>query len=248
MRMKLYLYDIDYQAKGSPSIHAFIENGNSDIAYTTWPGIAMTETTLDGGWGRVFEAEVSNAVDRVIFNNTSISFQTSDVTIPSDANNQVFVMGKNKETVPSQVSSAGEWWNNINKAWSHNFYFNIMDFRNLSASDGETNEYKNRGYCTSGSHYTDAKAAYTAMHENGYAEAYLKSNYYDAVSRLVKWALANTETFNPETGTFSSNNNQQLKFVGEAVSTNLANGIIITSSVITLTAIAGFFYVRRKHA
>ena len=106
------------------------------------------------------------------------------------------------------------------------------------------NDYtSSEGYCMDDSdqhYYSDAKTAY------GKLSTEQKSAFADnlaAVARLQAWARANGESFDPTLKTFSSARiNPLVNIVGN---TNTV-AIVVVVSMISLTAVGGYFFLRKK--
>ena len=119
------------------------------------------------------------------------------------------------------------------------FLYRELHLRDISTSDNtEGTACKgNSGY------YAIAKAAFTA---ESFADA--KSTVLgnaDAVARLTAWAAANGETFDSSNGTFAQASARILPTIidgnnGSAVS------IIVIISMVSLTAIGGYFFLKKR--
>ena len=93
--------------------------------------------------------------------------------------------------------------------------------------------------------YSEAKTAFNNLTEAERLLFVTQSEYADAYARLVKWAAANHETI----GTDNSGNTNVLKasqygFVVSNDAKSITSVIIV--SVISLSAVAGFFLLRKR--
>lgn len=230
---RIYLYDYDNKFQnGAVKAHCW-KSSNSDFT-TQWSGVLMTVTAESAGNNRIYYADVHKSYDRVIFNVNGDANKTAEIS--GMYNNGVYVLANGS----TQLDGKNTWWNNINYAWAHNFSQNIMNFRTTSASAGEG---KDTGYCTSGSVYNNAKTAYNAIKTNTYALNELKTSFPAAIERLGKWAIANGETFNSNSGTFSS------RAALDSVSIENTNLSAMTLAVVAFVSIAagvGFLFFKKK--
>ena len=117
-------------------------------------------------------------------------------------------------------------------------YMNTYD---QGGSHGSTN---GSGYCKDDSdqhYYSDAKTAYgklTTEQKNEFAKLTA------AVTRMQDWATANGETFDPSAKTFTQNSKAiAFSIVGESAN---VSAIIIIVSLVSLTAIGGYFFIRKR--
>ena len=77
---KITLYVGDSALWDTVFVHAWIENGNQDIAYTSWPGLEMEWD----GEKLLYYIELPSICDSVVFNCGSNEKQSADLIIPGD--------------------------------------------------------------------------------------------------------------------------------------------------------------------
>ena len=104
----------------------------------------------------------------------------------------------------------------------------------------------NDGSCTSEGWYSEAKTAYGKLHDDQKSLFNSDSTYADAKARLVAWATANGETFDPAAYTFTSNNGSRLLSTIVGVENTNTIAIIVIISLVSVTAIGGYFFIKRR--
>lgn len=226
--MDIYLYDYDNKFNGNVTVHAW--RYNTTFANDAWPGNAATRMTSVATNGLIYKFTMNNRYDRVIFSANG-SNQTGDLT-PSG--NYCYVLANNDTTLDGKNT----WWNNINYVFAHNFSQNTMLMRSISTSDNSSTQQ-----CAS--RYSTAKTAFNALKTSGYGTEVLKSlnnNFASTMTRLEKWAIANHETFDSGTGTFSNS-----AIITPFVANKDNSALIVTLiSILTLISLGGFFFMKKK--
>lgn len=103
----------------------------------------------------------------------------------------------------------------------------------------------NDGSCKTEGWYSAAKIEYGKLHADQKSLFNTDSTYADAKARLIAWATANGETFDPAAYTFTKNSNVTLISV-VANNSETTSIIIVVISMISLTAIGGFFFIKKR--
>lgn len=98
-----------------------------------------------------------------------------------------------------------------------------------------TSNVEDTGACLS--YYDDAKDAFDALTDEQKEIFLTNSDFADMVARLSAWAVANNETFNPSTGSFSLSIN---------AFDNDYNGITIITAVVSLITVLGIALILIK--
>ena len=93
------------------------------------------------------------------------------------------------------------------------------------------------GECKTSGWYSDAKTAFASL-DSGIKEAFAETSY---AQRLEAWAIANGETFNAETGAFSSN-----RSVFGSIESDDTSAMIVVIAAIAGTTLLGFGLISKK--
>lgn len=103
----------------------------------------------------------------------------------------------------------------------------------------------NDGSCKTEGWYTAAKEEYSRLHSEQKSLFNSDANYADAKARLIAWAAANGETFDPAAGTFNKNSRIVLP---NYISSNITSTaiVIVISAIIGIVAIGGVIVLRRR--
>lgn len=183
---------------------------------TTWPGVEMTKKA---GTNNIYFAEINSALDNVIFNNNG---SNETATINGISSKDLFICypdnGYNRS-----VYEAGE------------FIDKYMKFETVwldEAGDGS---------CKSSGWYSTAKTNFLYKKEAGKAGAILA--HEPTKYRLSAWAKANGDTFDPSTATFSS---ARITPILSVTGDNNAMTIVVIISILSITAIGGYFFFRKN--
>ncbi len=132
-----------------------------------------------------------------------------------------------------------------------NLRVNLISVEYLAYSDDEmvtnfVNDYMhmshttNDGSCTSEGWYEAAKTGYGKLFSQQKSLFNSEAKYADAKARLIKWAEANSETFDPSAGTFGAATVFPLSFVSNSMP------LVVTVAALGTAAAAGFFIFQRK--
>lgn len=230
--MDIYLYDYDNRFNGNVNAHIWRDNGSGGAVWNgdNWPGAAMTRLTSVATNGLIYKLTMNNRYDRVIFSANGNN-QTGTLT---PAGNYCYVLADNA----TSLDGKNTWWDNINYVLAHNFAENTMLLRSVPTSDQSST-----AYCSS--RYSAASAHWNALDSSGYLEyvlPQLQSGFPNALERFEKWAIANGHSFNGETGVLSA----QKVFLNPLSENNASVMIIVIISLVSVTAIGGFFFIRRR--
>ena len=104
----------------------------------------------------------------------------------------------------------------------------------------------NDGSCISEGWYLEAKIAYGKLHDDQKSLFNSESQFADAKARLIAWAAANGEVFDPAAYTFTKNDARQI--LAAVIGTQNTNAItvIVIISLVSVTAIGGYFFIKRR--
>lgn len=102
----------------------------------------------------------------------------------------------------------------------------------------------NDGSCKTQGWYVEAKAAYGDMHAEQKTLFNTSSTFAAARERLIAWAVANGESFDPSNGTFAAN--PRIAIFGQNGVDTDTTLIVIIASVVAVAAVGGYFFLRRK--
>ena len=106
----------------------------------------------------------------------------------------------------------------------------------------------NNGYCSDNDHhyYTDAKAAFTNQLNASQREAFCtQSAYASAYARLSSWADNNGDKIDASYSLVQKSNAKLLGFGSYNENTNTI-AIIVIISMVSVTAIGGYFFIKRR--
>ena len=174
--------------------------------------------TKVAGQNNLYSTEINSALGNVIFNNNG-SNQTSTISSVSDGDSYIVYPdnGYNKTTLDAA-----------------SFIDKYMKFETKWLDDEGTGQCKASGW------YSSAKSAFSTKTS---AQKTKILEHDPTKYRMQDWAKANGETFNISTGSFASSPN-----VLPIVSNENANivVIIVIISLVSVTAIGGFFFIRKR--
>ena len=189
-----------------------------DGAYgTSWPGIVMTKVA---GTNRMYEATVHSGFTHAIINNG--------------------YSGNNNQT-PEIATTAGKVVV-LNSGWTMQsvsleaaqFVDTKMHFNDIPTSNTGTT-------ANCASNYSTAKSAYNALSSNSVRKEALS---IDGVSeRLSWWAIANGSTLDTSGGGVLAANTISFSPINEKTNTI---AIIVIISLVSVTAIGGFFFIKKR--
>ena len=207
----------------------FHDSGSASDCGTNWPGVEMSVTA---NTTNIYEFSYWNVFDTVIFNNKvgDSGTQTIDETLTGNA-------GKCLILEWAYSDQLGKWTSNT---WlslaAAKFIDKYMKFENANAhqtaGDGT-------GLCRTSGWYTAARDAFKVL--DGPVKTEL-CGYEMVANRLVKWAKANDETFDPSTKTFSSANVLPITLSNN---TNTI-AILVVIAMASVATIGCYFFVRRR--
>ncbi len=102
------------------------------------------------------------------------------------------------------------------------------------------------GSCKSQGWYSTAKTNYNKLFDPQKSLFNSESKYSAAKQRLIDWAVANEETFDPSAYTFTANSGAKLlaTIVGTENTNTIA--IIVIISLVSVTVIGGYFFIKRR--
>ena len=222
-----YVYVLDkYGDKLNANHRAYTYDGNG--REMTWPGAVMEtyENTT-----HMYKQEFWTGMNTIIFNNTSAQTYDWDISLSGQYSN------RNKCLI------LDDSWDSTYEKWSAStwveketgvFIENCMHFANYKESEG------GNGECISQGWYETAKSAYNELSPSIKQEV---SSLSYVVERLNAWAVANGETFTiaDNVGSFSKRANVTIvnSFDNTAV-------VVIVISLISLSAVGGYFYLRKR--
>ena len=191
---------------------------------TTWPGVAMTPVA---GTNNMYSAEINSNLNRVIFNNKptdgSATNQTEEITLSGE---NVFIVYPDNGHNDSTLKAA--------KYIDKYMKFETVWPDNEGGPDGN-------GYCKSQGWYTAAKNNFPVVQQE--KDDILA--HEPTKERLAKWAEANEEIFNTQTGVFSSKTYVQIPN-SDGGNSNAALLIVIGAAAVSLLAVGGYFFIRKR--
>ena len=231
-----YLYDYNGSLNGSAYCYAWNERTN-DIGNNGWPGVEMH--AMDAAKNnRVFSIELDVKYTSVIFNDGN-GHQTIDLkpsTSNAPANTKAFYMTGEK----TGDNFTGTWWENINYVIAQNWHDNLLDFRTTDATAGAGRDSNG---CES--LYGNAKLSYQNM--NQYMKQEVNESFYEALTRMEKWAEHHHEVFTLNEqgiGSFSSNSTTLISSINK--NNNDYSTIIIVVSVLSISALGLFLFLKKR--
>lgn len=193
---------------------------------TSWPGTALGDPT-----GRIYSYTYWNAFDKVVFNSNDGDYKTADLTAQSG---KCFVL-------ESRSDWSGQWI----AIEAAEFIDNYMKFNSYNET-----QYKTEITANCDANWTAAQTAYNAL---GGADEELGNSLRLEVlkisvvaERLDWWAKAHGKTIDTSTGGKISaiNLSSLAPLSGDADATSPL--IIAVLSFVAVTAIGGFFVLKRK--
>ena len=107
--------------------------------------------------------------------------------------------------------------------------------------DGDSGACKDSG----SGYYTAAQTAYSQLSADVKSEFAGNSDFANYVARLTAWASANGYTFDAAAGTFTKNNAKALTVLNVESST-AATVVVVITAMVSITAVGGFFLLKRK--
>ena len=219
-----YLYDYTNMFGGNAKCYAWQSNGS--LNNSNYPGVAMTKVQY--GSGQLYTITLDPAFDEAIFG-IGDSAKTGDVWI-NHYRGQTYCWWK---------AGDGSWSNDLDWIKAHDWIYNTMHVRDI-----QTSSTSDTGACRGASgYYQKAKSAYNSFSSAIKTKISQDDCYNIATSRLSAWATANGESFNPSNGTFSSSLRTTPIIASETKNTI---AIIVLISLISVTAIGGFFFIRKR--
>ncbi len=229
-----YFYDYENAYNWDVRVYAWSSNGGfpSNASYAEAPAISAAANSS----GRVYYFSLPCEYDYVIFKNADDSVKSADIAIHTYAG-KAFVRWSSSSTDNKTYEStmAHDWVNNTMHLWDYDP--NHDDSEGTNACYGTTGK---DGY------YAYAKSCYSAFNSTIKSDIAAETNYGLAYARLQAWATACGDTVSSSDNVISFSRINT--FVGLGSESNDVMIIAIIVSVITLTAVAGFFFFKKKRA
>ena len=222
-----YFYDYKNIFQGNAKCYAWQSNG--DLNNGTYPGVSMTKVQY--GSGQLYTISLDPAFDEV------------KIGVGDSANT-------GDQWVNQHHGGILCWWDTGNSEWSsdlawvkaHDWANNTMHIRDIATSNNS-----DTGACRGNDgYYKKAKDAYQSFGtdvKNKFANV---NEYNDAKTRFSAWALANGETasWSGTTLTISSARTSLLPTANTENTNTIA--IIVIISLVSVTAIGGFFFIKKR--
>ena len=244
-------YDYDNSHENLVRCYAFSSNtGLENSEYNN--ATLMTRVTKGGKNTRVYEISVDSMFDKVIFK-TAGSGDAPKLT------GDVWFNEHSDDVYSSKTFDDSTFFEkhgiSYEKALADDWLFNFMHFRDIEHNplDEDSGNCKSTGEGGL-NYYADAVASYNGMDNSVKAIIASYGAYYtNAQARLSAWASAcgQTAVINESAGTYTLATGTKVnKFVPTNGSIDSGNDatliIVIASCAISLLAVGGYFFIRRK--
>lgn len=234
-KMRLYFYDYDNSFNGQ----TITINGTRDQATRLTfdnGNIQLVQETEFCNNGRIYYAEVSNAVDRAVVTCGAWDSSASTAWV---GGNYVYVYGSSMST--------SAWWDNINYVQAHNWAMNTMKFNGAGAID-HTDENTHVSTADCSTNYYAARTGYKKLYNDSNIIGELDGEAFpNALARFEKWAEANGDTFDSSTMVLTERNGSQLRSVSERINGNdFGFAVIFVAAVIAIAALGVSLFVSKK--
>ena len=229
-----YLYDYDNKFGGTVSVYGW-NNANNTIN-NSHPGVAATRLTNIAANGTIYSISLDVKYNRLQWN---IGNNGLEVNAGQPTNSYCYIYDPDSHITNGPTK--GTWNNNLNYVVAHNWWANLMNFRNVTAEAGEGADGT-----TCESMYTNAKNSYEGMNE--YMQAEINNSYHEALERMVKWAEHHHKTFtldNEGIGTFSTSNSAITAYSINKNSNDVAT-IIIVISTLSIASLGLFLFLKKR--
>lgn len=220
-----YLYDYTNMFGGNAKCYAWQSNGSLNNG--NYPGVAMTKVQY--GSGQLYTISLDPAFDEAIFG-IGDSARTGDVWLNHNRG-QTYCWWK---------AGDGSWSNDLDWIKAHDWIYQTMHIRDIpTSSTSDTGACKGaNGY------YKKAKDAYNSFSAAIRTKISQDECFGIATERFHAWAIANGESSaingtTLTTGKIIAN----APFADESKAGAIATIVII--SIAALTAIGGYFFLRR---
>lgn len=221
-----YLYDYTNMFGGNAKCYAWQSNGSLNNG--AYPGVAMTKVQY--GSGQLYSISLDPAFDEAIFG-IGNSANTGDVWINHNRG-QTYCWWK---------AGDGSWSNDLDWIKAHDWIYQTMHVRDIP-----TSSTSDTGACKgSGGYYTKAKTAYNSFSAAIKTKISQDECWSIAQERFSAWARANgeTATFSGTTLTINKGSNPIAIINSETKDIGL---VVVIVTVASLTAVGGYFFLRRK--
>ena len=222
-----YVYDYDNKFGGNAKCYAWQSGGS--LINAAYPGVSMTKVANSSG--NLYSISLDPAFDEF------------KVGIGDSANTgDQWINQKHGQCFCWWETSTGTWSNDLDWVKAHDWVENTMHIRDIPTSNNnDTNACRgNNGY------YTKAKNAYNSFSASIKSKAKDTDHFSSATARFSAWAAANGETATWN-GSNVSINGARASLLS---STNIENtntvAIIVIISLVSVTAIGGFFFIRKR--
>ena len=218
------IYVLDLHGNLLDSVHkAYVYNANGNNG---WPGADMGSYA---GTTNMYQFDYWEKLTTLVVTQGENAGQTIDLT------------PQNGKCLILDGGTDSSWhWNSNNWVSPQvaKFIDNFMKFETYNESQGGD------GSCKSSGWYTAAKNAYEAASFASYRQELCSISI--VVERLEAWAAANNSSFtiSNSVGLFSSNPNLTALISVNGTTNTIA--IIVIISLVSVTAIGGYFFIRRR--
>ena len=217
-----YFYDYTNQFSGNPTVKGKQSNGSLDSGNY----IAMTKVA---NTSQVYSVTLDPAFDQFAIKNGAVS--SGDIWI-----------NQNRGHTYCNWDPTPGWGDNLNYVKAHDWALQTMHLRDVSTTNNN-----DTGACRGNSgYYQKAKTDYNSFSSAIKTEISKLGEWNDAKARMSAWATANGETasWSGTTLTISSARTSLLPTTNTENTNAIA--IIIIISLVSVTAIGGFFFIRKR--
>ena len=210
----------------------------SSNAYLTFNGTIDWSTNISPVWETNVDYLVEVYAIRTSNTSCAVLFARDGEIIWKSTQDATGLTFNNYFTTTGTANTASDY---SSPASTVSMALNRFGVRKLSANKVGFDDNRETGACLTS--YAGAKAYYNSYLTQPQKTAFANNaEYAQLKARLVAWAAANGETFNPANGTFSA---VRVFGITNNIETNSAIIIVVAFSLATLTACT-FFIFRRK--
>ncbi len=234
-----YFYDYENGYSGDVKVYAWASNSGGRLensAYASSPASTKVSNT-----SRVYSISLDPMFDEVIFHNSDDSVKTDDTFVNQNHGNAF-----------TRWSSSSTQWLSYEKVVGHDWVNLTMHLWDYDASHDNTGA-TNACYGTDGTdgYYAIAYTAYNSFNNDIRTSIAGEDNYALAYERFQDWAKAcgKTVSISESGGTYTiTQNSARVGGIITQLNGTTQDVAIITIilSALALTAVAGYFFLRKK--
>ena len=222
-----YLYDYKNLFGGNAKCYAWQSNGSLNNG--NYPGVAMTKVQY--GSGQLYSISLDPAFDMCKFG----------IGDSANTGNQ-WVNQHRGETFCWWDAGDSSWSNDLDWVKAHDWIYQTMHIRDIP-----TSTTSDTGACRgSGGYYQKAKTAYNSFSTSIKTKISQDDCFGLATARFSAWATANGESASISGTTLTVNSLKPNSILGEYSKDISTSIIIVVASLLTISAIGGYFFLRRK--